>query len=118
MLKRTLSDEQSSKQEQADWERRIFHYHAKLSLVVQMIERTMPLRSEQRKKLLEVLKRETQPPRSFGQYDYYVVMYQLTKVSDEKLKPILDDAQWKTLQLHTQQARGMEHWLKQQKILP
>lgn len=118
VLKKTLNGEQSSKQAEADWERRVFRYHAKLSLVMQMLERSMPLRDIQRKALLQVLKDETEPPNSFGQYDYYVVMYQMAKISDEKVKPILDEAQWKALQAHMQQARGMEQWLKQQKLLP
>lgn len=118
VLKRTLNAEQSSKQDEADRERRVFRYHARLNLVLQMLERSMPLRAAQRKDLIEILKRETQPPRVFGQYDYYVVMYQMAKVPPQKLKPIFDEAQWKALQQYTQQARGMEHWLKQMKILP
>ena len=118
VLKRTLDDEQASKQAEADWERRVFRYHAKLGLVLHLLERSMPMRDLQRKALLQILKEETEPPKSFGKYDYYVVMYQMAKVPEGNLKPIFDNAQWETLQAHTKQARGMERWLKQQKVLP
>lgn len=118
VLDRTLSDEQSSKYEETMWERRQFRYNAKLTLVVTMLERGMPLRADQREQFISVLKEETKPPKAFGQYDYHVVLYQLTKIPDEKLKPIFDEPQWKVLKQQADQARGREAWLKQQKILP
>ncbi|MDA1055248.1 MAG: hypothetical protein O3C40_32915 [Planctomycetota bacterium] len=118
VLNRTLNDEQSSAYEAAEWERGQFRYHAKLALVVSMIERTMPLRAEQRERFIQVLKEETQPPKAFGQYDYYVVLYQLGTVPDLKLKPIFDEAQWKVFQQHAAQGQAMGVWLKQQKLLP
>lgn len=118
VVSRTLTDAQSSTYEQTLWERSQFRYTAKLQLVVAMMERNMPLRAEQRERFIELLKTETKPPKAFGQYDYYVILYQLTRVPDEKLKPIFDAAQWKVLKQYTAQARAMEAWLKQQKILP
>lgn len=118
VVNRTLNDEQSSLYDEAEWERRRFRYHAKLALVVTMMENSMPLRAKQRDEFIKVLKDETQPPKAFGQYDYYVVVYQLSKIPDEKLKPIFDEAQWKVLKQHVAQARGMEVWMKQQGILP
>lgn len=118
VLHRTLNDEQTARYEESELQRRQFRYGAKLALVVAMMERTMPLRAAQRGRFIQVLKEETKPPRVFGQYDYYLVLYQLTKVSEEKLKPIFDEAQWKAFQHFTAQGRGMEMFLKQQKVLP
>lgn len=118
VLKRLLTDEQSSRYEQADWEQTQYRYNARLSLVVSMMERTMPLRAEQREQFIQVLKEETKPPYAFGQYDYYVVLYQLAKIPDQKLKPIFDDAQWKVLKEFAAEGQGMEASLKQHKVLP
>jgi hypothetical protein len=118
VLRRSLTEEQSSRYEESEWERRQFRYHAKLALVVAMMERSMPLRAEQREQFINMLKEETTTPKAFGQYDYYVVLYQLNRIPDKKLKPIFDEAQWKVLKQHQAQARGMEVWLKQQKLLP
>jgi hypothetical protein len=118
VLRRTLNDEQSSKYEEAMWQRKQARYLAKLKLVVAIMERNMPLRAEQREQFIDVLRQETKPPMAFGQYDYYVVLFQVAKVPEEKLKPIFDEPQWKVLKLFTTQAQGMEPWLKQQKLLP
>ncbi|HUG68252.1 MAG TPA: hypothetical protein VMM76_10905 [Pirellulaceae bacterium] len=118
VLKRLLTDEQSSRYEQADWERTQYRYNAKLSLVVTMMERTMPLRAEQREQFIQVLKEETKPPKAFGQYDYYFVLYQLAEIPDQKLKPIFDEAQWKVLKQFAAQGQAMEASLKQHKVLP
>ena len=118
VLRRTLTDEQSSKYGEAMWERTQARYLAKLKLVVAIMERNMPLRAEQRERFIDVLREETKPPKAFGQYDYYVVLYQVAKVPDGKLKPIFDEPQWKVLKLFTAQAQGMELWLKQQDLLP
>jgi hypothetical protein len=118
VLNRMLNEQQSSEYDQAEWERRQFRYHAKLELAIAMIERTMPLRAEQRERLIQVLKEETQPPKAFGQYDYYFVLYQLRRVPPPKLKPIFDEAQWKVFQQFTAQGEAMEMFLKQQGALP
>jgi hypothetical protein len=83
-----------------------------------MMERTMPLRAEQREHFLQVLSEETEPPRVFGQYDYYVALYQLGKIPDPKLKPIFDPAQWKVLKQFEEQGQAMGVWLNQIKVLP
>ncbi len=118
VLSRTLNDEQAAKHEQAERERRQFRYHAKLSLVVAIIERTMPLRDEQRERLIQVFKEETQPPKAFGQYDYYVALYQLSRVPDEKLEPIFDEPQWKVFVQFKAQGQAMHVFLQQQGLLP
>ena len=42
---------------------------------------------------IKLLLDETEAPEKYGKYDYYVVLFQLAKLKDEKLKPIFDDAQ-------------------------
>lgn len=107
VLSRSLNAEQSSKYEEAESERRRFHYHAKLAFAVTMMERAMPLRAEQRERFIQVLEKETNPPKAFGQHDYYVVLYQLSKVPEQKLQPIFDEAQWKVLKQFSAQGQTM-----------
>jgi hypothetical protein len=114
---KTLTAEQAAKLEQLDVERRKFRYHAKILLALTVMDAGVPLRDEQRQKLIKILQEETKPPKRFGQVDYYVVVYQMSKLPEEKIKPIFDEAQWKALQLQFQQARAMEQHLKQNGIL-
>jgi hypothetical protein len=60
---------------------------------------------------------ETRPPKRFGQYDSFVVMYQANKIPDEKYEQFIDDAQMKQLKFTLRQGAGMEQFLLQQKIL-
>ena len=116
-IRKTLNAEQTQRYDAVDLERRTFRYHAKIDLVVAMLENSLPLRDDQRQRVRKLLRYETQPPRKFGQYDYYVVMYQLSKLPEEKLKPIFEEAQWRLLSKQFQQARGMEQFLKQNQLL-
>lgn len=113
-LRNMLKGEQLSKYSQIDGERRKFQYRAKVELVVAMLENAMPLRDEQRQKLITLIVDETKPPRSFGQQqDYYIVMWNVSKIPEKTLKPLFTDAEWKVLNQQFQQVRGLEQWLKQ-----
>ena len=118
VVRRTLNMQQMAKYETAEQERRRFHYEAKVAAVMTMIESGMPLRDEQRQRLLKVILAETQPPKRFGQYDYYVVMYKLSKIPQDKLKPIFAAGQWRVMQKQFAQGRGMEQFLQQNGFLP
>jgi hypothetical protein len=117
-LRQTLSREQSARYDQQDRERRKFHYEAKIELVLSNLEDTIPLRAEQRQRLVKLLVEETEPPKKFGQYVYYVVIFQAGKLDEAKLSPILDDAQRQSLKKLCDQYRGMEPFLKQQGYVP
>ena len=112
-LRNMLKGEQLSKFAAVDDERRKFQYRAKVELVVAMLENALPLRDEQRQKLITLIVEETKPPRLFGQQDYYIVMWNVSKIPEKKLKPLFSDAEWKALNQQFQQVRGLEQWLKQ-----
>ena len=113
-LRNMLKGEQLSKYAQVDGERRMFQYRAKVELVVAMLENAMPLRDEQRQNLITLVIKETKPPRSFGQQqDYYVVMWNISKIPEKTLRPLFKDAEWKVLNQQFAQVRGLEQWLKQ-----
>ncbi len=112
-LRKTLTAEQATHYEQSQRDRRAFRYRAKVDLAVAMLENAMPLRDEQRKEFARLLMEQTRPPQKSGQYDYYVIMWQASKLPEDKLKPLFDNAQWKVLNQQFTQMRGMEQWLKQ-----
>lgn len=118
VLSRSLSDEQSARYEEAERERREFRYHAKLRLLVAMMERTVPLRADQRERFVRMLKEETQPPKVFGKYDYYALLYQLSRIPDWKLETIFDGAEWKVVSEFKAQGQAMQVFLQQQNLLP
>lgn len=118
ILKHTLDGEQAARYEKDERARRKFTYEAKVALVVSMLESGLPLDDEQRRKLVQVILDETDPPKTFGRYDYYVVLYQVGKVDEEKLRPIFDDDQWQALRRTIAQAKGMEAMLRKNGLLP
>lgn len=118
-LRNMLKGEQLSKFLEVDLERRKFQYRAKVELVVAMLENALPLRDEQRQKFINLIVEESKPPRGYGQQqDYYVVMWNISKIPEKKLKTLFTDTEWKVLNQQFQQVRGLEQWLKQSGILP
>jgi hypothetical protein len=99
-------------------ERRKFRYRASIEVAVTNLESTVPLRHTQHEAIVKLLLDETQPPPTFGQYDQYLVMHQLGKLAEPKLKPLLDERQWKLLEGQIQQYKGMEQFLIQNGLIP
>ena len=75
-------------------EKRLFRYRAKVELIVASLDQTVGFSDDQRRQLVELILRETELPKRFGQYDYWLVMYQTGKIPESKLKTIFDDKQW------------------------
>jgi hypothetical protein len=117
-LRRLLSDEESAAYQKIVFEKKQFRYRAKVELVVAQLDQAVGFRDEQRRRLVDVILRETQPPLRYGQYDYYLVLYQAGKIPAAKLKPLFEEKQWAFLQRQLDQGRGMEHFLRTQGLLP
>jgi hypothetical protein len=56
---------------------------------------------------------ETKPARKSGPYDYYIIVVQLGRLPEAKLKPLFDQSQWRVVSRMLTQYKGMEQWLKQ-----
>lgn len=117
-LKTTLTPPQAEQYETADFERRTFNYRASVEWVVAMMDDAMSFRADQRRQLIDVIVEGARPPKRFGQYDHYVVIYQMGRVPEEKFKSILDGAQWKVVKRLIDQMRGIEQFLKSNGFLP
>ena len=109
----TLEGVQKTKYEDVLTNKRLFRYRAKVDLTVAFLDNAVGFKADQRKKLSEILLVETKPPRRYGQYDYYVVMWQAAHLPEAKLKPLFDETQWKLLSRQLTQVKGMGQFLKQ-----
>lgn len=107
-VRNTLTPEQREKYQVVLDDRRRFRYQAAAELALHNLSNTAALRHDQHEALFKLITEETQPPLVFGQYDQYFVFYSLAKLPTAKLKPLLDDRQWKLLQASLQQGRAME----------
>jgi hypothetical protein len=117
-IRKTLTPEQSAKYEVALREKMLFKYKAKVDLAIATLDRSVGLRFEQRKQFAKLLMEETQPPKRFGQYDYYVILLQASNLPEAKIKPIFNEQQWRLLNRQFQNAKGLETFLKNGDFLP
>ncbi len=117
-IRKILSEEDDARYHQVILEKNRFRYKAKVELVVAQLDQTVGFRDEQRRKLVELIVNETQPPTRFGQYDYYIVMYEAGQIGEAKLKPLFEDRQWALLDRQLKQMRGMRQFLQNQGLLP
>ena len=117
-IRRVLSEEEDARYQRVIQDKNRFRYRAKIELVVAQLDQSVGLRDEQRRKLVELIMSETQLPTRFGQYDYYLVMYQAGQIAEAKLKPLFEDRQWALLNRQLNQMRGMEQFLRNQGLLP
>lgn len=116
-LRNMLSGEQLAQYSKHESERRTFVYRARIELAVSVLENVLPLRDEQRQKLIALTVEQTKPPKQFGQQDYYVVLFMMSKVPESKLKPLFGQSEWNVLRQQFAQAQGMEAFLRQNGIL-
>lgn len=112
-LRRAIPGEQADLYERAERERRALRYRGEVEWVVAMVDNVIPLRDEQRQKLIRLLVDETRLPRVLTEYDHYVILWQLTRMPEDKLKPLFDEAQWKELVRQLERYRSVERFLKE-----
>ncbi len=98
-LRNALTGEQFAHYDAVQGERKKYRHRAQIELAVAQIEQGMPLRDAQRKALIELLTAEVKPVRTavVGPYEFYLFMDRLGRVPEEKIRPLLSDAQWKAL---------------------
>jgi hypothetical protein len=112
-IKGTLKPEQVEKHEEVVRDRVLYRYWARVDLAMELLNNEVGFTDDQRQQLVKLLREETKPPRRLGEQDYYVVLYQISRIPEAKLKPVFEDFQWRSLKRQVDQGRGMEHFLKQ-----
>jgi hypothetical protein len=116
-LRKTLTPEQVARFQTNLDERRKYRYRVMVEVGITSLENSVPLRHEQQKALVKLLLEKSEPPQSFGQYDQYVVMHQLSTLPEQDLKAVLNERQWELFERQLGQFRGMLPVLRQNGIL-
>jgi hypothetical protein len=117
-VRHALPPEKLALYEAALHQRLMARHRAHVELAVAVLEQNMPLRDAQRKEVIDLLVKVAKLPRKTGNYGYYILMYQMSQLPEEKLKPLFDEAQWKVIGKQLVQFKGWGQWLRQSGQLP
>jgi hypothetical protein len=117
-LKNTLSADQFARYQKVTRDEIAAHHRSTIKWVVGNMDTTLRLSQEQHRRLEVLLVEETQPPKRFGEYDYYGVLFQMSLLSPKKLRRIFDDEQWGKLTLQFGEAARLGPMLKEGGFLP
>ncbi len=113
MLPIVLTSEQWDQYQQFERERQKRHYKAKIEIVLTVVDQRVPLTHDQRQRLIALILEKSEPPKVYGQNDYYLVMWRIAQIPEKDMRPIFDDQEWKAFTRMTQQVRGMGQWVQQ-----
>jgi hypothetical protein len=112
-LRNTLTGDQFARYEGIADERRAFRHRANIEKAVALLQRGVALREAQRRELITVITNETKPSRTSDHDDYYVLLLQIGRLPEEKLKPLFGETQWKIVSWQLAQFKELEPMLKQ-----
>jgi hypothetical protein len=112
-----LGPEQSARYEQIDRERRAYRYRARVELCIAQLDAIVGLRDAQRRRLMQLMLEKTRPPKSFGQFDRFIVLVQMSRLPEDTLKSVFDPGQWREVQRRLIQAKRMMPALKQNGVI-
>ncbi len=118
VLRGLARDEPAAPYMKEELDRRQSRFHAMIEMTVVRFENGVSMTESQRQKFLKLLFDELKPPHNFGRRTEYVVFYQMSKIDEAKIRPIFDDAQWRTLSMWLRNAKEMERQLKKQGFVP
>ena len=108
---RTLDEEQRAKYEENEKKRFAAAYRSAIKMTISELEKSMPFTAVQRKEIVAILE-DTPPPRNFGQYVPYYVLFQLSK-EQKQVEEILGPGQAKAMKQAFQQGQQMAQFLRQ-----
>jgi hypothetical protein len=117
-LHNSLTGEQLALFEAGAREQRASRHLARIEVVVELLDLNVPLTNLQRREVIAALKKLTKPPRKSGSPGYFGVMYQMSQLPDEKIKPLFDGVQWKAVRAQLDQCKGWKNWLRESGQLP
>ena len=97
VTERTVTEEQREKHHQVVAERLRLRHRSNIEGAIRDIERHVVLSIDEHESLVKLLTDEIKPPRSFGDFDEALVRYQLSQLSEQKIKPLLAADHWPTV---------------------
>jgi hypothetical protein len=110
----TLTHEQFAERERALREENSAWYVNAVTDAVRRLAKIVDLSEEQAGKLSSLILTETSPPQKCGSADYAFVMFRASKLSEAKLREILDERQWTALKSQLASWADAESLLKNQ----
>jgi hypothetical protein len=113
-----LDESQAARHREARSERARMLYREKVDQFVIYLDYSLALSADQRRRLVRVLVEETRPPKQFTAADSAVILYQMARIPESRLRPVFDDAQWQSLGRRFALAKASEEALKQKGVLP
>jgi hypothetical protein len=117
-LPNTLTGEQFARYDAMARERRASRHRESVEMAIAILQRGIRLREAQRRELVTLITEETKPSRRPSPYDPYVLLLQLDRVPQEKLKRLFDENQWETVHEQLAQCHQLEPMLRQAGQLP
>jgi hypothetical protein len=114
----TLTREQFARYEKTERELILNRYRWTIQWVMRTWVETLNLSALQQRRLQTLCEQETRPPQRFGADDYAGILLQLSRLPEEKLKPIFTEAQWTTVKVQIAEAKKQETQLKKDGYLP
>jgi len=118
VFKMTLTTVQSAQYEKVAREGALSRHRATIRWVVATLDTVLELNAEQHGQLEALLAEHTRPPRYFGEYDYYGVLFQASKLAESRFKSILSDGQWTKLSQHIAESQRLLPTLKAGGFIP
>ena len=110
-VRKTLTAEQAAKYNVIVDERRRYRYRVNVEVAVVTLGNSIAFRHEQHeaivKLLLDMPPPAEAPVEAQAQNNYYIMVKQLATVPQDKLRPLLDERQWKLLQRQLNQFRNV-----------
>lgn len=97
MIPRILTGEQQAKYQNNLDERLRMRHRSNIEGVIREIERHVVLKIPQQEALVDMLLRETHPPKVEGKRDPERLKFQVSKLPEETWKPLFDEDRWPTV---------------------
>jgi hypothetical protein len=111
-LPRALTESQRAALENDARDRRVFRHRAAVRWTAVLLTRSLGLVDDQRRRLESLLLDETHPPIKFDSFDYWIVMYEASRIPEARIRPIFDDVQWWVVTQELNAARQWERHLE------
>ncbi|SIO58134.1 hypothetical protein SAMN05444166_5573 [Singulisphaera sp. GP187] len=117
-LRKTLDERQVLAYDNLDRQRRLLGQQARIGRILAILDNSVGLQASQRQQLLKLIVEETHPSKVSGTYDLYLVLFQLSRLPQDRIKPIFRDAQWQLVKTQLENAGRYESMLTKQGVLP
>jgi hypothetical protein len=118
VLKSTLTPEQMAVRENTAKDAAMALHRTTIRWAIGSMEPWLHLSTGQREKLEVLLFASTKPPRKFGAFDYYGLMFQASKLPEKDFKSIFSEGQWQKVEKQLAEARRLEKTLRDGGFLP